>query len=168
LVPFVGRQADRLTLLAAFHFNAANAANRIAIAGLGIGWTETSNIEADFQVTNFFGLPSPAAFVRDNYILCGKLNAPFRFGIELLEEVGRNWPFRMLSRQNNGGRHVAPRPLTGDFQSLNSLKPFLPGALQICQVVLCTLACQSDLWRSGFASAQGHDPVLGHSDAGCK
>ena len=48
LVPFVGGQADGLAFFAALDLNSADAVDRVAIAGLQVGWAKAADVKTDF------------------------------------------------------------------------------------------------------------------------
>src|ERR1035441_5379 len=107
LVPFVGGEADGRAAAAAFHFDSADAGDRVAVTGLRIGRSHAADVEADFLVANTGTFPAAGSLVGDDYVLRRELALAIQLGVKLAEQVGEGSVGRVGGWENKGGGNVA-------------------------------------------------------------
>ena len=89
LVPLVRCEANRLAARPAFHLDAADARDGIAVAGLRVGRTEASDVEADLQMANALALPPARGLEGDHDVFCRQFRPATNLRVQVVSKGGK-------------------------------------------------------------------------------
>ena len=166
LVPLIRCQADGLATLTAFDFNAPNPGDRVAIAGLWIGWANAAHVKANLQVPNALALETTACLVGNDDILSGDFGLSPHLRVEIVEDGAELLFDGARTCEDQGGGDMADGAVLGLGQPLQACQALAARPFQIGEVVLGTLTRDGNFGFKHLPRPKVHNPVLRRSDTG--